>query len=200
MFTNRKQLHQNHLVQSQSVFATVLHHQHLLLPSSRSTQPSKSQLYFKIDDQSFPPLLSATRYSSYHFTAILYICRQAVPLSQPRASCISDRRPVISTFAVCHTLQQLPLHSHLIHLPSSSSTQPNQSQLYFRWTTSHFHLCRLPHVTAATTSQPSYTSAIKQFHSAKPEPVVFQIDDFHLFFVICACKVILWAPIKCETK
>jgi hypothetical protein len=92
MFTNRKQLHQNHLVQSQSVFATVLNHQHLLLPSSRSTQPSKSQLYF-------------------------------------------------------------------------------------RSTTSRFHLCRLPHVTAATTLQPSYTSAVKQFHSAKPEPVLFQIDD-----------------------
>ena len=35
----------------------------------------------------------------------------------------------------------------------------------------------LPPVTAATTSQPSHTSAVKQFHSAKPEPVVFQIDD-----------------------
>jgi hypothetical protein len=35
----------------------------------------------------------------------------------------------------------------------------------------------LPHVTATTTSQPYYTSAVKQFHSAKPKPVVFQIDD-----------------------
>ena len=34
-----------------------------------------------------------------------------------------------------------------------------------------------PPVTAATTSQPSYASAVKQFHSAKPELVVFQIDD-----------------------
>ena len=35
----------------------------------------------------------------------------------------------------------------------------------------------LPPVTSATTSQPSYASAVKQFHSANPEPVVFQIDD-----------------------
>jgi hypothetical protein len=34
-----------------------------------------------------------------------------------------------------------------------------------------------PPVTTATTSQPSYTSAVKQFHSANPEPIVFQIDD-----------------------
>ena len=45
--------------------------------------------------------LSASKnrhWHSYHFTAII---RQAVALS--RASCISDRRPVVSTFAVCHT-------------------------------------------------------------------------------------------------
>ena len=35
----------------------------------------------------------------------------------------------------------------------------------------------LPPVTAATTSHPSYASAVKQFHSAKPGPVVFQTDD-----------------------
>ena len=35
----------------------------------------------------------------------------------------------------------------------------------------------LPPVTAATTSHPSYTSAVKQFHSANREPVVFQIED-----------------------
>ena len=105
MFTNRKQLHENHLVQSQSVFATVLHHQHLLVLSSRSTQPGHSQLY------------SRSTTSGFH------LCR-------------------LPHF---HPLHQLPLHSHLMHLPSSSSTQPTQSQLFSRSTTSRFHLCRLPH-------------------------------------------------------